>query len=524
MTVSSPQIDLTPTGGILDVAQMETILQDALDDLLPRAAAASEDQTLAISRDDLFVTPFALGAVVAQIKRGLTQDVNFALSGTQAYAATMPGLVPLHYAATVEGPPSVLEPLDPSNVAATDRGPVLRIFGAGVVSRRQPAVLLPGRKWLATAIIRRSIDSADPLGDALRVTVAWLNADQTQAGLSVTETVLNAGAVDITSAQGWVTVAAVISADDLSGVDHFNTQAKFARVVVEQFGTGERPVADVLWLDLVDITNNAVVTDTAADAEARLTALESATPFASAVQPSGADLDALTAPGYYAVTSPVNGPTGAAATVGVEVAQVDAQTARQEIWDAAGNNAARFWRHRIGGTWGAWQQFAARGYVDTKIAELANSVSPGTRGEFLPTITAPGATGLVVTYGAARAARYVWSADGLVHVYGTVAFSVDYTAGDVPILIGGLPVAADTTTGIFEALAQVKPAGNWVYSTNHKATIGRIDGATPTEIVIGFEATDTGLPSERRNYALSQVPKNTELALSFSVTYAAVQA
>ncbi len=490
----------------------------------PEGSSGAQIATAEFVRD-LFDTLKKIPAQqLAALKHEVLQVISFEAGRSSTYEASMPGLALLHYAKSYEGPVSVLDELPTDDTEATSLGVAARLDGAGQIVRSQPMSLEGGRKWKIRAKMRRTAHSAYPNADQLRVVIYWLNGAQTSAGITVTQTPVNAGNTHISVDDGWVTVEAVLAGEGLAGVDHHNPQAVFARVGVEQNGGTDLPRAQVLHLSQTDVTDSEIVSDVAADMELRVSMLEAASPFTGLALTSGG-LDDLFAAGQYYITDPVDGPAGAASFLGVSNTRINGQATHQEVWEATGNAGRRWWRAGVAGAWTAWQEVSSRAYVDQRVSELANSMQLGESGVLPPgvEIIAPGATGYVFTpVGSGVQGRYTWSRDRHVHVYGTLRFQVDYTAGEVPIYIAGLPVAAQLGGGDFEALATVKPAGNWVYPAIHKSTLGVIRGDRPDAIALAYEAEDTGLVSEVRNYALSSLPTGTELALSFSVSYLAV--
>lgn len=515
-----PSVYLVPVGG----GNAGNIFAAASDlaNYIPTSSIATTTEAIAGTSASKVVTPAGVRAVTTEWDRDLDQKLNFHFASSRVSSkATCPGVVPYLYGHDFEGPASVITSAALNNVVETTEGLAYRLFGERELSTMEAYHLYGGRKWKVDWIIRRAVDSADPEGDALEAKIIWLGDDLTTAGLTVTGVTVNAGATDIVAADGWVTYSAVVSSANLSGVTHYNTEAVYFRPGVIHFGSADvdGPRADVLVLAVTDVTNNTFSTDTAADMEARLAALEAASPFSATVQAPGTSLDALTVPGNYYVSSPAGAPSGAASTVGVRVTYVDANTLLQEVFDAAGVLDQMFRRYYISGAFGSWYQEASVDYVDQQIAELANSIALGTSGEFTPTFLAPGASGFSVAYGAATKARYNRTPGGWVNVYGTITFTPTYSAGAVQIYIGGLPYPAAVESGVFDAPILVQPAGNWVYPGDHKRTVGWVGSGDTDAIVIGFEATDTGGASERKNYALSQLPSGTQYQLQFSGGY-----
>ena len=497
-------------------------MQDKLDEKLATSGFATTNEAIAGFISNKPVTPQGLFGATNALQRKLDQTINFNLEAARVGRAISPGNSPALYSKTFEGAAAVMEPASQDDVVSTDEGLVYQIVGEGMLSTSEAFMLYGDRKWQVTVTLERAVDSDDPSGDGLEATIIWLNSGQNTAGITTDKTILNLNATNVVAADGLVTYTAVIAQSDLSGVDHFNTQAKFFRVVVQQYGTGESPKANVLVQTAVDITGASVVQDLAADVATRVTVLEGRTPFAAQVQPTGTHLDAVTAEGNSYLASPAGSPIGAASILGVTNVSIDANTMSQEVWDASGNAAQRFWRMRISGTWGGWQQVASQAYVDTEIAALANSIGPGASGTFTPTFISPDSSDLTVAYGSATAGRYGWSIDGVLTCYGNVQFTPTFTDGAATIAIGGLPASADVEDGVFGAMAIVMPTGNWVHPTNHKQTVGSIGGTDPDAIQIIYEAAATGINSRRLRYALSHLTSGESYTLGFSVSYLAV--
>jgi hypothetical protein len=507
------------TGHVHTISDV-TGLQDEIDAKLSSEGFATDKEAIAGLIGDKPVAPSGVLAATNALQRKLDQTINFNLESARVGRAIAPGLSPQLYSKVFEGAAAVMETLSTDDVVSTDEGLAYQIAGEGTVSTSEAFMLYGERKWQITVTLQRAVDSDDPSGDALEATIVWLNSEQTTAGITTEKTILNAGVADVVAADGWVTYTAVIARSDLSGVDHFNTQAKFFRLIVQQYGTGEEPKANVLVQTAVDITGASVVQDVAADIGTRLTAVESRTPFAAQVQPTGTSLNAITAAGVSYVASPTDAPTGAATTLGVTNTSIDTNTLSQEVWDAAGNYAQRFWRMRISGTWGAWQQVATQSYVDTEIAALANSIGPGTSDELIPVLISD-STDLAVTYGAFTDGRYVWSIDNLFTFYGNIQFTPTFTDGNHTISIGGLPASAVTVASVLSCPVIVNPAGNWRHPTGHVATTGTIGASDPDAIKLQYEVTASNDDTRRKNYLLSDLTSGSTYSLSFSGAFLA---
>jgi len=474
---------------------------------------------------DKIATTRGVKAATAEIANTMEQRVLFHTQALGAYSAVSPGLVFQRFASEYEGSAVTMAGFVPDDIESTrGEGNVLRVFGSGLVSTRDVIRLEPGRKYEIRWRGRRAIDSDDPEGDAVEFGIAWLNHDQVTDGLSVKETIVKGyeDAEALTFSDGWVGDSAVISLEDLTGVDHFNGDAVYARPFVRQYGSGERPVMDVSVLAWDDVSGAEIPSDITGDALARIAALENADPLIAQLQASGTDLDTLTAAGEYYVASPVNSPDGAANIVGVSVRAIDANTSRQEVWDANGSNGGRWWRVRVADTYGSWQPYASQGYVDTQIQALANSIAALGMGSgtSTPSMTTDVASNLSVTYGS-RYLRWTRILD-VVMFSGTISFTPTWsTGGTGRILIGPLPVAADVESGRNTVPVILQPSGHMEQPAGFLTCRGHLEDQDPEYIILRMERA-AGAGTEVRDIALSELTSGVTVNLTFQGTYHAM--
>lgn len=87
-----------------------------------------------------------------------------------------PGDAPGMFSADISGAPEAMAPLPASGVASSADGRSYRITGAGKVILRPTIWLKDGRSWKCRTIYKRVTDPSDPLGDAVRTVVYWLDS------------------------------------------------------------------------------------------------------------------------------------------------------------------------------------------------------------------------------------------------------------------------------------------------------------------------------------------------------------
>lgn len=352
------------------------------------ATFATPEQVTQGLDEALPVNSAGVYAAIADSERRMSDDLQTRLPAAMTDGVTSPGISPERYCVASEGAPGYLPPVAfPLVVGSSEKGRVLEWNGSGSLATDDEAAarlspvgvmaLASGRIWRVRAVYRRGTETADPSGDAVRVSIQWLGADFTTASLTTAETDIVVQTA-LSPSDGWQTITAVLAQADATGVDHFNTQAIYARVFIEQQGNSsydDGALITVAELVQEDITFAEVVTDVAAGIDARVTVLENRDVFATETLANGADLHALTDPGDFTVMNAVNGPTMAGVTIGGTFRERNSTTAHALVWDYSASKEGLYWANKVSSTWGNWQEVASVEYVDGEIQSLANDIA-----------------------------------------------------------------------------------------------------------------------------------------------------
>lgn len=177
-------------------------------------------------------------------------------------------------AAGTSGGSEALPGLPASLVAFGDNGTVARVVGAGIVASRRQSAIERGRVYRARWAFQRRANAADPSGHAIVIGVAWLDQARNQIPGAAGTTTVKAY-LDLRVSDGRQEFATSIGASGATGVlTAAPAGAVYARPFVRTYG--EDGATDIEVIDLVDLSDLVVVPDIAADAVARLDALESA--------------------------------------------------------------------------------------------------------------------------------------------------------------------------------------------------------------------------------------------------------
>ncbi|WP_426315663.1 hypothetical protein ACN9MF_12815 [Methylobacterium fujisawaense] len=210
----------------------------------------------------------ALGALIERYRAdGVADTARVGEAGWAfAFAATV---------AELQGDGSALPALPGALRAFGDNGAVARLTGPGLVATRRRVAIEPGRVYRARWVVQRRADAADPANDAIRLGIAWFDQAGNRlpdgAGSSFTAvadlkgTTVAAGRVERQTTLGRQAGAGTLVVAPRA--------ARYARPFVRVFGPD--PVTDIEVLQLDDVSNAVVFAPLAADALARLTALES---------------------------------------------------------------------------------------------------------------------------------------------------------------------------------------------------------------------------------------------------------
>ncbi|MFG1413482.1 hypothetical protein V5G24_20440 [Xanthobacter sp. VTT E-85241] len=150
-------------------------------------------------------------------------------------------------------------------------GSVARLVGAQVCAPRAAQRLEPGRRYLVRVKVRRRINTSDPAGDAVNISIRWLT--QAKAGLSTT---VSTSLTTLTTSSGVVEHQMVISTAAGTGVTALSPSGSvYFRPFVQTFGT--LCATDVEVIAIQDITDATAYSPDLTALTGRVTAIESET-------------------------------------------------------------------------------------------------------------------------------------------------------------------------------------------------------------------------------------------------------
>lgn len=164
-----------------------------------------------------------------------------------------PGEPGRFFSATLDGAPSNLPPIADGIKLLTADGLVARLPGGATIATIAAFRIEPGHRYRARFVFRRSQDSEDPAGDAVRLGLRWLCNDKT--GLT---TAVLADLLDLRVANGRLEYSfafATVEADDIDAAAPAG--AVYVRPFVRTFSFG---ITDVEAIELTDLTLAAAYT------------------------------------------------------------------------------------------------------------------------------------------------------------------------------------------------------------------------------------------------------------------------
>ncbi|WP_154664573.1 hypothetical protein [Gemmobacter nectariphilus] len=145
-------------------------------------------------------------------------------------------------------------------VVDADIGACVEITGAGTLAPRDAVAIEPGRLYRVSFTLRRTVDSGDPLGDAVVVAVRWLDASRN--GLASVSARSIVDTIDLTAALGVVrrenTVSQTFDADIVPP-----SGALYARPEVIIYGADA--VTRVAVVEMVELPPTTIVNTTISD-------------------------------------------------------------------------------------------------------------------------------------------------------------------------------------------------------------------------------------------------------------------
>lgn len=248
-------------------------------EVLDRGEAVGEEQRArsdgdAVLQDNLDAQAEDTAANFASVDARLIAEATARVS-TAAADLARPGDGPTVFtAAGTSGASEALPGLPTALVAFGDNGSVARVVGAGVVASRRQVAVERGRVYRARWAFQRRANAADPSGHAIVIGIAWLDQARNQllgaAGITTVKAYL-----DLRVSDGRQEFATTLGRSGATGVlTAAPAGAVYARPFVRTYG--EDGATDIEVIDLVDLSDLITVPDIAADAVARLAALESA--------------------------------------------------------------------------------------------------------------------------------------------------------------------------------------------------------------------------------------------------------
>lgn len=180
----------------------------------------------------------ALDAANARVDRRATYG--------EIVAKARPGESGNFFSFTLDGAPNTLSPL--TGKVVSDDGNVAALSGAGLVVSMAAYRIEPARRYRPRYVVRRNVNPGDPAGDAVRLSIRYL--DENFVGLSsqVMQDVL-----DLSTSNGRQEYSFVISTVGGGDVDFVvPAGAVYARPFVQTFGSDG--VTHVEIVDLFDLT------------------------------------------------------------------------------------------------------------------------------------------------------------------------------------------------------------------------------------------------------------------------------
>ena len=173
------------------------------------------------------------------------------------------------------GDPALLPALPPGLIVFGDSGFVARVTGAAIIAERSLHAVEPNRLYKARFVVQRRIDTNDPSGDSVVMSVAWYDqARNPLVGVSVTtaiQTLTNLKVSDGRQDFSALTNFARAGGGGISFVAPAG--AVYARAFVQTYGT--TPQTDIEVCTIADITDQATASVDVTATNARVAALES---------------------------------------------------------------------------------------------------------------------------------------------------------------------------------------------------------------------------------------------------------
>lgn len=164
-----------------------------------------------------------------------------------------PGDAPLNFGLSLPQGETLVPPIDAAMLRYDENGRVARLIGDAVLAQRHLFAVELGRRYLATFVVQRRVNSPDPDNDAIRCALAWYDAGKGRliggSGLTVVQDLLG-----LTTGSGRQVVRAVVSRAPGSDIDIVApAAARYVRPCVQTFGTLVQNDVEVMsWADITD--------------------------------------------------------------------------------------------------------------------------------------------------------------------------------------------------------------------------------------------------------------------------------
>ena len=183
-------------------------------------------------------TPAAGDSSTKIATTAFVQGEQAALLRPMAAGGFRPGDAPARFSGQKNGLPHVMPALSVAGIQIGADGASYRVAGAGVVALREAIWMPPGRSFRCRTYYRRVTDPSDPINDAVRTSIAWLDAN---------------GALITTQVMATDSGCTVAAGRRVQSFDLPANGAAFARLYVETFGSDG--VTDIQHLVFQDITD-----------------------------------------------------------------------------------------------------------------------------------------------------------------------------------------------------------------------------------------------------------------------------
>jgi hypothetical protein len=164
------------------------------------------------------------------------------------------------------------DPIPDVNIAFSEDGYAARVVGAGIIAAREAQPLEKGRLYLLRWVVRRRANASDPSNDSVQNIIIWLDqARNILPGASATTVVRSYD--ELITASGRQEFQTTISRSSSQGANIVAPPgARYARIADRTFGLDG--VTDAEVLQVIDVSNAAILDTISADALSRLDAVE----------------------------------------------------------------------------------------------------------------------------------------------------------------------------------------------------------------------------------------------------------